>query len=511
VHDACPPDAVGPAGTLCRAATGTCDVEERCDGGSPRCPADVVVLNGMSCDDGLFCDGSDSCRNGTCVHAGDPCAGGPDCARSCNEAAHNCLAAPGTPCASDGNVCTDDRCNGVGACQHLANAGPCDDGNPCTRDDVCLGGACSGTPPICGDGILQASCGEQCDDGNDLAGDTCPADCRLGLDDASAAKAASACEKTLLKAGLAFAQKRLKTVGKCASTILRCVQMLGDADPKQGVCIGKAGAKCGTALTKSAADKQRLETTLAAACGGTLLDDGDLRAEHGLGYDRLGAACASLDTAAGVAACVADPHDCATARLAELEQPRLRQLLTLAGVDPESLPCLDDLGGGGGLGDPKGIGKATVTCAEAIDKGGTDLATRRLKVLGACLQTIFGCAQLHTEKADCVPSAQAKCAKALDGLADARAQLDAPLDKGCASIDFKTALSQPAGADLAAPATECARYGAPARDDYGSFKQCLFQQHLCVAEDLLVFEAPRAEQLLGLIGEPLHSAFCPAP
>lgn len=54
-----------PAGTLCRAAAGVCDVAEVCNGVSPDCPADVVSSSQTICNpsDG-FCDIPDYC-NGT--------------------------------------------------------------------------------------------------------------------------------------------------------------------------------------------------------------------------------------------------------------------------------------------------------------------------------------------------------------------------------------------------------------------------------------------------------------
>jgi len=50
----------------------------------------------------------------------------------------------GTACASDGNPCTDDQCDGSGTCEHLANSAPCDDGSLCTQNDTCAQGACAG-------------------------------------------------------------------------------------------------------------------------------------------------------------------------------------------------------------------------------------------------------------------------------------------------------------------------------------------------------------------------------
>ena len=118
--------------------------------------------NAASCDDGLFCNGTDTCSGGTCIHSGDPCAGAAQCANVCNEVGDTCLVPPGTPCAPDGSICTDDVCNGTGSCVHLNNTAPCDDGIACTEGDICSFGVCAGTPNsalcIAENECLVASC-----------------------------------------------------------------------------------------------------------------------------------------------------------------------------------------------------------------------------------------------------------------------------------------------------------------------------------------------------------------
>ncbi len=91
------------------------------------------------------------------------------------------------PCADpvhDGRACddenpctTDDRCANR-RCVGTPREGPvpCDDGNACTSNDRCVGGSCVGVS-ACGDGIVDPAC-EECDDGNDVAGDGCENDCR---------------------------------------------------------------------------------------------------------------------------------------------------------------------------------------------------------------------------------------------------------------------------------------------------------------------------------------------
>ena len=55
----------------------------------------------------------------------------------------------------DGNVCTDDTCN-AGVCEYSDNTFSCDDGDVCTINDACGAGACAGTPVDCS--ILNDVC-----------------------------------------------------------------------------------------------------------------------------------------------------------------------------------------------------------------------------------------------------------------------------------------------------------------------------------------------------------------
>ena len=65
-----------------------------------------------------------------------------------------------TPCSDDGDICTLDHCVN-GTCTHLPATGPaCDDGAPCTSDDLCTAGNCAGTAYGCDDGLECT--GDQC-------------------------------------------------------------------------------------------------------------------------------------------------------------------------------------------------------------------------------------------------------------------------------------------------------------------------------------------------------------
>jgi uncharacterized delta-60 repeat protein len=79
-----------------------------------------------SCDDGLFCNGADTCTGTSCTHAGNPCTTAPACANVCDEGARACVAtAAGGACTGDGtDLCTTGQCDGHGACAPVGAPDP---------------------------------------------------------------------------------------------------------------------------------------------------------------------------------------------------------------------------------------------------------------------------------------------------------------------------------------------------------------------------------------------------
>ncbi|HYD42634.1 MAG TPA: hypothetical protein VEB43_17530 [Anaeromyxobacter sp.] len=167
----CPaPDACHEIG-LCDRATGRCTYAPKADG--------------TGCDDGNACTRDDACTAGVC-RGGTPvtCTALDACHRAgtCNPGTGLCSNPPeadGTPC-DDGQACTradaciagtchgqalvcapSDQCHVAGVCDGATGAcsqpaAPdgtwCDDGDPCTQQDSCAAGACSGgTPVVCAD------------------------------------------------------------------------------------------------------------------------------------------------------------------------------------------------------------------------------------------------------------------------------------------------------------------------------------------------------------------------
>ncbi|MEM1032854.1 MAG: hypothetical protein AAF928_13465 [Myxococcota bacterium] len=169
--------------------------EVQCDGAGNA--TTVTLGNGTPCEDGLFCNGSDSCLGGNCSqHVNAPCSNAA-CNNFCNENTNTCGNAPqGTSC-DDGQYCTQvDTCNGNGVCvgsgdpcsgQNFADSdcegtcdegandcgGPepagsaCNDGQFCTQTDTCnSSGVCVGSGDPCSGADGDGDCTESCDETN---------------------------------------------------------------------------------------------------------------------------------------------------------------------------------------------------------------------------------------------------------------------------------------------------------------------------------------------------------
>ncbi|MBZ0271672.1 hypothetical protein K8I61_06525 [bacterium] len=123
-----------------------------------------ICLTDEQCDDGVWCNGAETCTEGVCVSEGNPCplddglfCNGPEtivCVESTQECAHE-----GNPCADDGNWCNGEEtcdeeldlcvesdtdpcpddglfCNGEESCS--PNQLDCQHtGNPCDEDEIC--------------------------------------------------------------------------------------------------------------------------------------------------------------------------------------------------------------------------------------------------------------------------------------------------------------------------------------------------------------------------------------
>ena len=89
--------------------------------------------------------------------------GGPGCSSGGGGQSVACVKMPGCEqisevCCNAATICTQRVCQGLslicgvgpgGSYTWRNKAAPCDDNNPCTSNDLCVGGRCQGTPTVC--------------------------------------------------------------------------------------------------------------------------------------------------------------------------------------------------------------------------------------------------------------------------------------------------------------------------------------------------------------------------
>jgi len=153
----------------------------------------VVIGTPEDCDNGLYCDGQETCSEGSCIAGTAPnCNDGVGCTEdSCNEQTDSCENNPfdslcndgawcngvetcdaeldciaGTaPDCGDGVGCTDDSCDeSSNSCVNDVNDGNCDNDLWCDGTETCdaVLDCVAGTAPDCGDGVgcTDDSCDE---------------------------------------------------------------------------------------------------------------------------------------------------------------------------------------------------------------------------------------------------------------------------------------------------------------------------------------------------------------
>ncbi len=197
----CPADAFQPSTVECRASAGVCDVAESCTGSDADCPADALQPSTVECrasagvcDVAEMCTGSDTdCPADGFQPSTVECrasAGVCDVAENCDGASAACPADAFEPstveCRPDAGQCdVAESCTGSEAeCPPDAfepDGTSCDDQMTCTVHDACIAGACIGDSMTCGDGVVQGSCGEECDDGGTDPNDGCSPTCQIEI------------------------------------------------------------------------------------------------------------------------------------------------------------------------------------------------------------------------------------------------------------------------------------------------------------------------------------------
>ncbi len=156
-----------------------CGVTAQCCGvtSDPLAAANCSITDTWSSYEGGFWQDGVICGNGV-VDPGEQCDDGNTSSGDCCTA--NCeIVAAGTLCPGDGNECTADTCDGLGACVHDPLDGTaCDDGVFCNGTELCSIGACGGSTgdPCAGGDVCSDACNEVAGNCFDPAGTTCPDD-----------------------------------------------------------------------------------------------------------------------------------------------------------------------------------------------------------------------------------------------------------------------------------------------------------------------------------------------
>ena len=194
-------------GQWCNGAE-SCDATEDCQPGTaPACDdgvactadscdedADACVSEPQdgACDDGLFCNGAETCDAVEgCRPAEEPCGVG----LVCDEAGDRCVECLAATDCDDGVACTIDECV-LNACRNTPNDGACDDGLWCDGDETCdpTAGCQPGAVRLCDDGV--ACTADSCDEDADAcvyAGDDALCDDGLWCNGAETCDATGGC------------------------------------------------------------------------------------------------------------------------------------------------------------------------------------------------------------------------------------------------------------------------------------------------------------------------------
>jgi hypothetical protein len=325
---ACTDNGLEPDGTACGDPTvDQCNDADTCQAGA--C-APNWVASGTPCDDGLFCNENEACDGAGACAGGtpNPCGDGVGCTDdSCDEAADACVNAPndgscddglfcngaetcdalldcqpGTPpVVDDGVGCTDDSCdevndvvvnepndancpddglfcNGTEFCDPVADCSST--GDPCLGGEVCNeeGDVCE-APAACGDGTLDP--GEDCDDGNTLPGDCCAANCTFeAAGTACGDPSDTECDNPDSCDGAGFCEPNYEAPGfACGDQGIEC--LVDDSCDGAGACTDNGLEPDGTACGDPTADQcDNADSCLAGVCepnwvaSGTPCDDG---------------------------------------------------------------------------------------------------------------------------------------------------------------------------------------------------------------------------------------------
>jgi hypothetical protein len=173
-------------------------------------------------------------------------------------------------------------------------------------------------------------------------------------------------------------------------------------------------------------------------------------------------------------------------------------------ADPDCPAPAD--GGGQGIGGA--AGRDLARCALALRKAGPRYAGRRVLRLQKCVAAASKCVQRKPGDGACLDRAGATCAKERAAFGLDESVVVAAVEKSCGGLALADVRAA-AGLGFAAEDAPCLSEGAAAPATIADLAACLQRGHACRADQIVGFEAPRAAELLALVGQdPAATAPC---
>ena len=288
----------GGTGGMAGAATaGTGGTGGAATAGTGGMASGKPCASAADCDDGNYCNGTETCVNGACAPGKVvDCSDLQGCTNDlCDEATKSCKHLPtdalcptdlckgtgkcdaqmgctyagGATNCDDGIACTADSCDAAKGCVHVANDAACQDANLCNGNEVCdpTSGCKAGPPLVCSDGIACTT--DSCDPKTGCAHAPNDALC----DDGLFCTGTETCDPKLgCKAGapvVCATDGIACTVDACDELKKACASTASDQlCPAGQFCKPPAGCKAGLPCTTSAQCNDGDPCNGVEVCGG---------------------------------------------------------------------------------------------------------------------------------------------------------------------------------------------------------------------------------------------------
>lgn len=353
----------------------------------------------------------------------------------------------------------------------------------------------------------------------------------------SSSFAETKCQQAIERSGQTFADQALETVERCTDVVFQCLQK-----GSESACLNAAQQRCQRLWNDF---RLRADGPWAGFSERVLADCSQVPLERmfsaqGLNHSHL--PCAGFQPSgvepanlSDLAACIRSQHWCRAQQTALAALPRAKELIEAGGLPLAEFSCLE--GGANGSGQGFGGGSdrrvkadnqrragshsaaqaASETlpilgCQEEIAGAGTTFVKDYQKLLHTCLNAAYECQANRPNDPACLDSAREVCAVQIEKLrAGSRSQVEffqQGIVRNCGGADGLDRLLLPRGLGYQALEGSCAALNIPALDSVQSVARCIVVQHECRAQQLIVRQIPRTQELLEAVGADPKDFLC---